>query len=56
MLQGGHKKLKSGITDITTDFIHAEIKNWDSWKDAIGQLCVYQINDPKEKLEVYFFW
>lgn len=54
-LGGTHKKLKSGITDITTDYCHAEIKQWKSFKEAIGQLTCYNIQDPKPELHLYFF-
>lgn len=52
---GKHKRLKCGITDITTDSIHAEIKEWTTWKQAIGQLLCYNADDPKEELHVYLF-
>ena len=54
-LGGNHKTLSCGITDITTDSCHAEIKEWSSWKEAIGQLTCYNTVDPKEKLEMYMF-
>jgi hypothetical protein len=53
-LQGGHKKLKCGITDVTNDTTHAEIKRWSGFKSAIGQLKCYNHSDPKEKLQAYF--
>lgn len=52
---GQHKKLKCGITDVTTDDSHCEIKEWRFWKDAIGQLTVYNVENPKPKLAVYLF-
>lgn len=52
---GTHKKLKRGITDITTENKHIEIKNWISWKDALYQLLLYNIDDRKDYLEVYLF-
>ena len=55
ILIGAHKTLSCGITDVTTDSCHAEIKEWPSWKEAIGQLTCYNIADPKEKLEMYMF-
>lgn len=55
MLQGTHKKLLVGETDITTDAFHAEIKQWDCWKESIGQLCSYKSCDPKDELRVYLF-
>jgi len=54
-LGGTHKTLSCGITDITTDSCHAEIKEWSSWKEAIGQLTCYNTVDPKEKLDMYMF-
>lgn len=50
-----HKKLKHGISDITTNDAHIEIKEWDSWIYAVGQLQVYNIDDPKERLRVFLF-
>lgn len=54
-LGGTHKNVETGVTDVTTASTHAEIKNWDSYKDAIGQLTAYNAADPKEKLQVYLF-
>lgn len=54
-LGGTHKTLSCGVTDITTDKCHAEIKEWPSWKESIGQLTCYNITDPKETLEMYMF-
>jgi hypothetical protein len=54
-LKGCHRKVKSGITDVTTDCFHAELKEWCSWKEAIGQLLSYNIDDPKSELRVYLF-
>ena len=51
----GHMKLKNGITDISNDNMHIEIKNWDSVKEAVGQLVYYNIKAPREDLRVYFF-
>lgn len=51
----GHKTLQSGVTDITTDTFHGEIKAWNCWKEAIGQLRCYNSDDPKAELHVYLF-
>jgi len=51
----GHKTVRSGITDITTPHFHAEIKHWKKWKQAIGQLMVYNENDPRPELRIYLF-
>ena len=54
-LGGTHKTLSCGITDVTTDSCHAEIKEWSSWKEAIGQLTCYNAVDNKDVLEMYMF-
>ncbi len=51
----GHKQLKVGITDITTETSHIEIKKWDCWKEAIGQLFVYNNECPRDDLQVHLF-
>jgi hypothetical protein len=54
--KAGHKKIgKVGITDITTDTSHIEIKKWDCWKEAIGQLFVYNNHCPRDDLQVHLF-
>jgi hypothetical protein len=55
VLNGKHKVLPSGITDITTDNFHAEIKKWNKWKQALGQLLAYDTYDPRKELQVYLF-
>ena len=52
---GKHKRLKCGETDITTDTMHIEIKIWNEWKAAIGQLVCYNGDDPKEHMHACFF-
>lgn len=54
-LGGTHKTLKNGITDITTETFHAEIKEWKCWKEAVGQLMVYNVDEPRPQLRVYLF-
>ena len=49
-----HKKTTHGITDITTDTEHIEIKHWKNYKNALGQLLSYNHNDNKS-LCAYFF-
>lgn len=53
-LSATHKRTKFGITDITTDKEHIEIKHWKNYKSALGQLLSYNHNDNKT-LSVYFF-
>lgn len=50
-----HCRLSCGITDITTDVLHAEIKAFDCWKEAIGQLLAYNLEAPRDELHVYLF-
>lgn len=33
-----HKKTTHGITDITTNNEHIEIKHWKNYKNALGQI------------------
>lgn len=54
-LQGTHKKVACGITDVSNDTTHAEIKRWADFKHAAGQLFCYNEVDPKENLHLYFF-
>lgn len=54
-LGGSHETLSVGVTDVTTDTVHAEIKSWKEWKYALGQLTAYQDDCPKEQLHVYLF-
>lgn len=54
-LKGTHKKLACGITDVTNRNTHAEIKVWNNYKSAVGQLMVYNAEDPKEHLQAYMF-
>lgn len=54
--EAGHKKLKGvGITDVTTDTMHVEIKNWNNWTISIGQILLYNQADKKEKLQIFLF-
>ncbi len=51
----GHMKLKGCITDVTTDTAHAEIKRWNSFSQAIGQLQYYDLVAPRPELHAYMF-
>ena len=53
--QGSHCKTRCGVTDITTETMHAELKRWDCWKEALGQILSYQHAKNKEELRVYLF-
>lgn len=54
-LGGTHRTNAAGVTDVTNDTTHAEIKVWKEWKYAMGQLMAYQTEDPKEHLYACFF-
>lgn len=54
-LGGTHLKVEDGITDVTTDEIHAEIKEWSSYKNVVGQLKYYNLCAPRKKLQAYLF-
>lgn len=53
-MKATHKKTKFGITDISTDSCHIEIKHWRHYKSALGQLLSYNHYDNKE-LAAYFY-
>ena len=55
LLGGKHKILKSGITDVTNEDTHAEIKHWSKWKFLVGQLLSYNNCDCKANLHAYMF-
>ncbi len=52
---GKHMACKSGVADIVTDYELIEIKNWNVWKSAIGQLQSYDFDLPGRNLRVHFF-
>jgi hypothetical protein len=54
-LNGKHMKLSTGITDITTIDLHAEIKEWRCWRNAIAQILLYDRVERRDKLQLYFF-
>lgn len=49
-----HKKVGCGITDITTDTFHAEIKIWEKYMYGVGQLLCYNTFEEKD-LRIYLF-
>ena len=54
VLSASHQKTIFGITDVTTEKEHIEIKHWKNYKNALGQLLSYNHNDNKH-LVAYFF-
>ena len=51
----GRMKLKTGVTDITTDDAHIEINSWYNWKDILGQLLLFNAASPRPKLKAYVY-
>jgi len=45
---GGHKVNKYGITDVSTETMHIEIKPWRLYKHCLGQLTAYNHMDNKQ--------
>ena len=54
-LHGSHCKFKNGVSDVSNDKLHAEIKIVNSWKSALGQLLYYNYASPKDELHMYLF-
>ena len=55
-MKGAHKRMGiHGISDITTDEFHAEIKEWKNWRGSISQLLLYNMAAPRGELRIYFF-
>ena len=51
----GHQECTRGITDILTPTTIIEIKNWNNWKEALGQLRAYNVDYPDRDMKVHFF-
>lgn len=54
-LGGMHDHVACGKTDISTPLFHAEIKDWNNYKSAVGQLMCYNCFKPKPELRAYLF-
>lgn len=52
--QASHKVTKYGITDITTEEFHIEIKQWRNFKNCLGQLRCYNHGDNKGLIAAFF--
>ena len=50
-----HLAFPGGVTDLTNDTMNAEIKNWDSWKNAVGQILWYQEFHPRKQAKLIMF-
>ena len=44
-----------GITDLTTEDAHIEIKKWNRFHEVVGQLEKYNLRAPRKYKRVYFF-
>lgn len=53
-LGASHKVTKYGITDITTEDFHLEIKQWSNYKAALGQILSYNHNDTRRLIVAFF--
>lgn len=54
-LGAAHMYIAVGITDITTDDAHIEIKRWGRYQEVPGQLAKYHQAVPRPRRCVYFF-
>jgi hypothetical protein len=54
-LGGEHKSCPTGIADIVTDTELIEIKRWNNWKYALGQLIAYSPYFPNRQLRCHFY-
>lgn len=54
MLGSGHNITKYGITDITTNTEHIEIKCWKNYKNCMGQLLAYNHRDTKQMVAALY--
>jgi hypothetical protein len=54
ILGSGHNITKYGITDITTDTQHIEIKCWKNYKNCMGQLLAYNHKDSKQMIAALY--
>lgn len=50
-----HFKTSAGITDLTNEAFHGEIKNWETHSNSIGQIMLYNIASPRPSLKVFVF-
>lgn len=45
----------TGITDVSTDSIHAEIKVWRDYRLGVAQLLLYCAASKRDRLQLYMF-
>jgi hypothetical protein len=51
---GKHHSNTFGVTDITTEEAHIEIKEWKKWKYAMGQILSYNHDNAKKMIVLLF--
>lgn len=54
-LGGGHVTTPAGIIDILTPTMLVELKNWNDWIKAVGQVLVYGHFYPNHMKRIHFF-
>ena len=54
-LGGKHHSCPSGVADVVTESELIEIKTWDNWKNALGQLIAYHVYFPDKNMRAHFF-
>lgn len=52
---GSHLATTAGVTDVTTNSMHIEIKRASNWLDAFRQLLAYNAVEEREYLRLYLF-
>jgi hypothetical protein len=56
LLGGAHMSIPIvGVSDVTNEHCHAEIKELRSWKGGIGQLLSYRAGAHRDHLKLYFY-
>ncbi len=52
---GRHLRTAAGITDLTGETFHIEIKRFNGWKGGMGQIQAYNRDTPRQELILYLF-
>lgn len=54
-LGGKSVKLQFGVTDVTTDSMHVEIKPFKKWTYGVGNLLINDKTSPRSELRLYLY-
>jgi hypothetical protein len=54
-LRGKHTYVPHGRTDVVSDDVLCEIKRWDRWHTAIGQISHYNFYYDEKENRIHFF-